>query len=335
MGNIVILDLENNTVEKRLNTEIKSIEINEDDLVFESSKLSGYGILGINRINIYSNNNKSNSGGYFSHYMKCNGYDYIIIKNKCYYPVYVYINEENVVIKNANMIWSKDIDKTREILEKELNNKNIEIAQIGIAGVNKLDFSKIIFGKEKSCGKNGLGKLMAEKNLKAIVLNKSENLQCNEWSKIEEINEKICNKLGNNNLNDYYNENNTCYGCYINCKSTSIKKILKYNFNEEEATKIDKLCNYYGMDSIVSANIIDKYKIEHKVDKVNIEDIVEDIINKKYTGDTLNSNVKKRGKMEDRVEILLEELGFCKFLIKRNILDSDDIDTLTSIINHL
>ncbi|MGM9536325.1 MAG: aldehyde ferredoxin oxidoreductase N-terminal domain-containing protein [Intestinibacter sp.] len=319
MKKVAVVDLMINQVLIKNIEDNQNLIAEDDDLVFKAPSLCGYGILGLNRLDIYSQNSNSKAGGYFAHYLKCNGYDYLLIKGKSKEPVYIYINNENVFIKSAEEIYFLDKESTENKIKKDLNKEDIEIAQVGIAACHGVDFSRIILGN-KSCGKDGLGKLMGEKNLKAIVLNKAEFLKPKCREKLYNINRKIANKLGNEDIEAYYNEQNNCFGCIVNCGSTSIKKIMKKGFSLEEAENLDSISNHYGMDSCIFASIADKEE--------DFEKLAEDIVfnNKSYE---LKSS--KKSKIHDESDEF-EELGFCRFLIKKNILDHDDIKMLKECI---
>ena len=122
------------------------------------------------------------------------------------------------------------------------------------------------------------------------------------------------------NIEAYYNEENNCFGCIVNCGSTSIKKIMKKGFSLEEAQSLDSISNHYGMDSCMFASIADKEE--------DFEKLAEDIVlnNKSY-----ELKPSKKSKIHDESNEF-EELGFCRFLIKKNILDQEDIKMLKKSI---
>lgn len=325
---VAYIDLNSKTIKNEYITNENELKLNEDDLIFKSPQLVGKKIIGANRIHVYSKDKKSSSGGHFSHYLKCNGYDFLVIKNKSENNTSIYINDTHVTFYDGVEI---------------LNNEDVEIAQIKHAGINKLDFSKIMFKNDKSCGKDGLGKLMGEKNLKAIILNKKENLDIENYEDIEKINIKISNKIGEHNTKNYFKNENYCYGCCLNCESTAISKILKYDFDENEAKIINDKSNEYGMDSIATSKIIKSLRQNKEFKNKSIEECINFIIcNENYKDfidkdEEYNSKYKKfnpkNKKEKNELEIILEEYGFCKFLIKKNILDKEDIEYLISKSN--
>lgn len=311
--------------------EFQEKDLNENDLVFATSKLVGYGIIGLNRVKVYCNSKETSCGGYFSHQLKCNGYEYIIIKGQSENPVYLYINKEEIYLNDAKTIWEKIPSVVRDTLYKELNDEDIEIAQIGVGSELGIDFSKILIGNNRTCGKNGIGKVMGEKKLKAIALRRQDTLEGKSKNYINEINKKIANTICSKELYYYFDNNNSCYGCCVNCESTSIKKIFKYISDLERCKKIDKICNDLVIDSITIAKHISENT--NYEDNVDIEKYIRDIIYENKSSKS-SINVEKKNKENQSKNILnkeLEELGFCKFLVDKNILTRDELEKIKEI----
>lgn len=304
-------------------TEIKNdtnLAVEGDDLIFHSPLLCGHGIIGVNRVEVFTNNILSKAGGHFAHYMKCNGFDYIRIKGKSKEPVYIYIDKEMVKILDAQEIYRLSLRETEEHI-KELIDSNVEIAGIGIAGTYEVDFARIMFGKEKSCGKNGLGKLMGNKKVKCIVLKKHEIIINKNKQKIDEINKHICKRMKADNVEEYFKNDNTCYGCNINCKGTDIKKLEKQNFSRENAIKIHDLCNEYGMDSLIFSSLIENNQYD---------ELAKEILYKtKRSGDLISSNMKK---VKERKKDIFDKYGFCKFITNKDIISKREVEDLVRYI---
>ena len=61
----------------------------------------------------------SNSGGHFGPELKYAGYDGIIFEGKSEKPVYLYISDDDVELKDASHIWGKDVFETTDMLVNE------------------------------------------------------------------------------------------------------------------------------------------------------------------------------------------------------------------------
>lgn len=315
------IDLENKKVSINYVNNDEQINIENDDLNFYASMLCGYKIIGVNRIEVFSKDKTSKAGGFFSHYLKCNNYDFISIKGKSKSPVFIYINKGYVKIYDAKDFFFNNYKESKKIIENILEEENIEMCSISSAGACKVNFAKVMFGEKKSCGKNGLGKLMGEKNLKAIVLKKEDDLRVKDENILNEINKNISDRLNNNNeISSYFKDENNCYGCNINCESTSIKKLVNKGIKLQEAKIIDQICNEYGMDSIVFSQFLKKQE--------DITKLVHEIIKNpsKYKNKE-ELNIKKHKKENE-----LDKLGFCKFLTNKDIITKEELENLIKMI---
>jgi len=112
----------------------------------------------------------SQVGGYVPAELKFAGFDAIVIKGKSPKPVYLWIHNGEVQIKDANQLWGKDTLDTEEDIKKELGDSRIKLLAIGQAGEKLSRIAAIIHLGSRACGRNGLGAVMGSKNLKAIAI---------------------------------------------------------------------------------------------------------------------------------------------------------------------
>jgi aldehyde:ferredoxin oxidoreductase len=119
---------------------------------------------------LWGGKSSANVGGFWGAELKYAGYDNIIIIGKSEKPVYLYINDSHIEIRDANLIWGKTIFETENILRQELSDNDIKIASIGLAGENRVRGSAIIIDTAKAAGGSGVGCVMGDKRLKAIVV---------------------------------------------------------------------------------------------------------------------------------------------------------------------
>ena len=111
----------------------------------------------------------SGIGGYIPAEIRKAGYDNIVIQSKADKPVYLYINDDKVEVRDASHIWGKDTQETQQAIKEEIGDW-VKIACIGPAGENLLSFSCIVTGKGSAAGRGGFGAIMGSKNLKAIAV---------------------------------------------------------------------------------------------------------------------------------------------------------------------
>ena len=125
----------------------------------------------VSTINVFNGGKGSaNVGGFWGPELKYAGFDNIIIEGKSEEPVYLYINDNNIELRDASLIWGKTVFEAENILRQRIGDKNIEIALIGPAGENRVRGSAIIIDTAKAAGGSGVGCVMGDKKLKAIVI---------------------------------------------------------------------------------------------------------------------------------------------------------------------
>ncbi|WZL72487.1 aldehyde ferredoxin oxidoreductase family protein [Clostridiaceae bacterium 35-E11] len=118
----------------------------------------------------------SNSGGHFGPELKFAGYDGIIFEGKAEKPVYIYIDDDEVKIKDAQHLWGKTVFETTDTLLDE-TEEDVRVACIGPAGEKGVLFATIMNDKHRAAGRSGLGAVMGSKNLKAVVVRGSKSVK--------------------------------------------------------------------------------------------------------------------------------------------------------------
>jgi len=145
-------------------------------LIFGVSPLTGTGLVNSGRCHVTAKSpltgilGDSNSGGHFGPELKWAGYDHIVIEGRSEDPVFLWIDDQNVEIRDAAHLWGKIIPKTYELIWEELGDPRIRITAIGPAGENLVRFAAIINDYGNAFGKTGMGAVMGSKNLKAIAV---------------------------------------------------------------------------------------------------------------------------------------------------------------------
>jgi len=112
---------------------------------------------------------EGNVGGHLAPHIKYAGYDAILFEGASEKPVYLYVRDGEVDLRDAKDIWGKDTWECHALLEKELG-KGIHTALIGQAGENLVRFAAIMVDKYAAAARSGLGAVMGSKKLKALVV---------------------------------------------------------------------------------------------------------------------------------------------------------------------
>jgi aldehyde:ferredoxin oxidoreductase len=101
--------------------------------------------------------------------MRFAGYDGIMLRGKANSPVYIYINDDTVEIRDAGDLWGKDVRETFDILREE--DRLADVLYIGPGGENQVKFASVMSNWYRAAGRGGSGAVMGSKNVKAVVVN--------------------------------------------------------------------------------------------------------------------------------------------------------------------
>jgi aldehyde:ferredoxin oxidoreductase len=123
----------------------------------------------------------------FAPHMKRAGYDALIVEGKADHPVYIWICDGKVEIRDAYDLWGKTTRNTRALLWEKLGNKAV-IASIGPAGENLLVSACVSIACNTVFGRGGFGAVMGSKNLKAIAVLGTGRIKVADPKKLLEVN---------------------------------------------------------------------------------------------------------------------------------------------------
>ena len=131
--------------------------------------------------NIYGD---SNSGGFFGAEIKQAGYDVLIVEGRSAKPVYLWIDDDEVQIKDAGDLWGKDTFETNAVIKEQLGDESIKVARIGPAGEKLVRVASILNDYSRTAARGGPGAVAGSKNLKAIAVRGTKNI---EVAKIDDL----------------------------------------------------------------------------------------------------------------------------------------------------
>jgi aldehyde:ferredoxin oxidoreductase len=146
----------------------------ENMLIFINGPLTLSGVLSSGRYMVVTKSPltgticSSNSGGYFPAAFKTAGYDALVLSGKSEKPVYLWINDDKVEIRDASDLWGLDTRQTTSSVCKK-THPDARVACIGPAGENLVRYAAIINDADRAAARSGVGAVMGSKNLKAIA----------------------------------------------------------------------------------------------------------------------------------------------------------------------
>lgn len=150
-------------------------------LIFSAGLLVGTPAIGANRTIVSTISPQtlfmaySMMGGFWAAELKHAGYDKVIIRGKSPDLVYLWINNDQVEIRDASHLQGKGSLETADLIKEELNEPNAQVAAIGLAGENRVYFASIEQGRS-SASRQGIGAVMGSKGLKAVAVKGSKDI---------------------------------------------------------------------------------------------------------------------------------------------------------------
>lgn len=117
----------------------------------------------------------SNSGGYWGPALRYAGYDYLMFEGASEEPVYLYVNDDTVEIRDAKHLWGKIVDDTENMV-REATHPEARVACIGPGGENLARTACVMNDKGRAAGRSGVGAVMGAKKLKAVAVLGSKGL---------------------------------------------------------------------------------------------------------------------------------------------------------------
>jgi len=114
-------------------------------------------------------------GGFWAPELKYAGYDKVVLRGKSPDLVYIWIHDDKVEIRDASHLRGKGAIETAEMIKQELNQPKAQVAAIGMAGENRVYYASIEQGRS-SASRGGIGAVMGDKGVKAIVVRGTRDL---------------------------------------------------------------------------------------------------------------------------------------------------------------
>lgn len=151
-------------------------------VIFATGPLTSYRVPGGGSIEICFKSPLTNAwgearcGGDFGPDLKKAGYDFIIFEGKASKPVYLFINDDKIEFKDASHLLGKTVSEKIKIVREELNDNDISVMCIGIAGENLVKIASVMFGS-RAAGRCGAGAVMGSKNLIAVAVKGSAKFE--------------------------------------------------------------------------------------------------------------------------------------------------------------
>ncbi len=118
----------------------------------------------------------SHHGGWSAARLRWAGFDGLIFKGRSPKPVYAYIENDTVELRDASDVWGLGVHDTVKHFQAQYGEKDLTVITIGQAGENQVRFASWVNENDRASGRGGTGCVGGSKNLKAVVIKAKKNL---------------------------------------------------------------------------------------------------------------------------------------------------------------
>ncbi|WP_435183312.1 aldehyde ferredoxin oxidoreductase family protein [Halobellus sp. EA9] len=115
----------------------------------------------------------SHHGGWSGARLKWSGFDGLLFEGQADEPVYAYVEDGEVELRDASDLWGLGVHDAMDKIEADHDGqfgKNLSAMAIGPGGENGIKYACIVNEDDRASGRGGTGCVMGSKNLKAIVI---------------------------------------------------------------------------------------------------------------------------------------------------------------------
>ncbi len=193
----------------------------------------------------------SNMGGHLGPELKFAGYDLIVFTGISPKPVYLYIDNDTVELKDASGYWGMGSLDCEAKMKEDLG-EDFEIATVGPSAENGVLFSCITHDFGRQAGRTGQGAVMASKKLKAFAVRGDKSLPVHDLPAMKKrVSDIVLRTQNHPNMEPWQK-----YGTAFFIRWSNDNGVIPtYNF---------KTTHYDDIDKIDGDQLVDNCLITHK-----------------------------------------------------------------------
>ncbi len=173
----------------------------------------------------------ANMGGFFAPEMRYAGFDHLVIKGASDTPVYLWIHNGEIEIRDASKLWGADTFETQELLRDELGDQEVKALTIGVAGENLVRFACVLTSHKNAAGRTGLGAVLGSKKLKAVAVRGTMGIGLAQPVEALVYNKEICERIVSTKLAQIMHRWGTMF-IYGVTNSTGLVRVNNFQFNQ-------------------------------------------------------------------------------------------------------
>ncbi len=180
----------------------------------------------------------SNMGGFFAPELRWAGFDHLVIRGKADQPSYLWIHDGKIEIRDGSHLWGADIPTTQELIKEELNDPEIKALCIGVAGENLVRFANVMTGVKNAAGRTGMGAVMGSKNLKAIAVRGTLDLEIRFPEKALEYNQGLIEHISSTKFGQIMQKWGTMF-IYGATNTVGLVRVRNFQLNQHVGGDIE------------------------------------------------------------------------------------------------
>ncbi len=200
-----------------LGRELESIKAqdSENRLIFATGPFQGTAVPGSAKFSIMGISPLTGTyadtaaGGSWGTSLKNAGYDVIMLQGKSKTPIYLYIDDDTVELRDAQAHWGKSSYDAVDAIRKENRDSKLSVACIGPAGEKAVSVACIVIDKHSFGGRCGLGAVMGQKKIKAVAVKGSKTVPVADPEKVKALSKKFFKRIYQTTLENEFREHGT------------------------------------------------------------------------------------------------------------------------------
>ncbi|MBA2448470.1 MAG: aldehyde ferredoxin oxidoreductase family protein [Chloroflexi bacterium] len=182
----------------------------DNRLIFMAGAVTGVPLPGAGRHSVGGRSpltggfGEAEAGGFWGAELKHAGYDGIIFQGRAERPVYLWIDEQTVELRDAEHLWGRQTGEVEASLREAHGDRLVRVCQIGPAGENLVKYACVVNDLNEVAGRTGLGAVMGSKNLKAIAVRGKKQVPMADPARIKEVAMWVARTMDENHYNFHH-----------------------------------------------------------------------------------------------------------------------------------
>jgi aldehyde:ferredoxin oxidoreductase len=197
---------------------------------------------------------ESHAGGRLAMAMRFAGYGSIVIKGRAAKPSYLSIHDDEVKCKDATSIWNvSSIEVIGKILrDVEPGKGRRSILRIGEAGVKGVSYANVNVDTYRHFGRLGLGAVLGSKNLKAMVISGTEEVDLPDMEAYKSMYKKLYEAVVDTEVMNKYHDLGTAANINV---LNQLKGLPTKNLKQSSFENAESLSGEYFADNLLLRKI--------------------------------------------------------------------------------